>query len=112
MLPDDELWLVNVLTEAAEGPQQAGPVLAVVGGRGGAGASVFAAAVAVAAVRDGERALLVDCDPLGGGLDLLLAAEDVAGLRWADISVGRRAGARGRVACGPAVSGDRRSRGR
>ncbi|HVH23090.1 MAG TPA: septum site-determining protein Ssd [Pseudonocardia sp.] len=88
MLPEDELWLVNVLTEAAEGPPRAGPVLAVVGGRGGAGASVLAAAVAVTAVRDGERALLVDCDPLGGGLDLVLAAEDVAGLRWADISVG------------------------
>ena len=69
-------------------PAAPAPVLAVVGGRGGAGASVFAAALAVTAVRDGERALLVDCDPLGGGLDLVLGAEDVGGLRWPEIGVG------------------------
>jgi secretion/DNA translocation related CpaE-like protein len=62
-------------------------VLAVVGGRGGAGASVFAAAVAVTAVRDGARVLLVDCDPLGGGLDLVLGAEDLGGLRWPGVGV-------------------------
>jgi secretion/DNA translocation related CpaE-like protein len=63
-------------------------VLAVVGGRGGAGASVLAAAVAVVAVREGGHALLVDCDPLGGGLDLLLGAEDLDGLRWPEIELG------------------------
>jgi secretion/DNA translocation related CpaE-like protein len=87
-LPDGEGWLVAALTEAAEGAHGAGAVLAVVGGRGGAGASVLAAAVAVTAVRDGGRALLVDCDPLGGGLDLVLGAEDLGGLRWPDIDVG------------------------
>ena len=64
------------------------PLIAVIGGCGGAGASVFAAALAVTAVRRGERALLVDCDPLGGGLDLVLGAEQVAGLRWPAIDVG------------------------
>jgi secretion/DNA translocation related CpaE-like protein len=88
VLPEYEAWLVSALTEAAEGRRRAGPVLAVVGGRGGAGASVLAATVAITAVRAGERALLVDCDPLGGGLDLVLAAEDVAGLRWPEITVG------------------------
>jgi secretion/DNA translocation related CpaE-like protein len=87
-LPDAESWLVAALTEAAEGRHHGGGVLAVVGGRGGAGASVFAAALAVTAVRDGQRALLVDCDPLGGGLDLVLGAEDLDGLRWPDIGVG------------------------
>ncbi len=87
-LPDAEGWLVAALTEAAEGEHRGGAVLAVVGGRGGAGASVFAAAVAVTAVRDGDRTLLVDCDPLGGGLDLVLGAEDVGGLRWPDVDVG------------------------
>ena len=87
-LPDGEGWLVAALAEAAEGEQGFGAVLAVVGGRGGAGASVLAAAVAVTAVRDGGRALLVDCDPLGGGLDLVLGAEDLGGLRWPDIDVG------------------------
>ncbi|NMH98682.1 septum formation initiator [Pseudonocardia sp. K10HN5] len=86
-LPDAEPWLVAALAEAAEGSRGNGPVLAVVGGRGGAGASVLAAAVAVGAVQDGRRALLVDCDPLGGGLDLVLGAEDVQGLRWPDLTV-------------------------
>ncbi len=48
---------------------------------------MLAAAVAVAAARDGERVLLVDCDPLGGGLDLVLGAEEADGLRWPDVDV-------------------------
>jgi secretion/DNA translocation related CpaE-like protein len=86
-LPDAEAWLVTALTEAAEGADGQGAVLAVVGGRGGAGASVLAAAVAVTGAREGERVLLVDCDPLGGGLDLVLGAEDLDGLRWPGIGV-------------------------
>lgn len=87
-LPQAEPWLVAALAEAAEGGRRDGTVVAVVGGRGGAGASVLAAALAVTAVRDGERALLVDCDPLGGGLDLVLGAEDLGGLRWPELTVG------------------------
>ncbi|WP_232660843.1 septum site-determining protein Ssd [Pseudonocardia sp. TRM90224] len=86
-LPTAESWLVTALAEAAEGTFGGGAALSVVGGRGGAGASVLAAAVAVTAVRDGTRSLLVDCDPLGGGLDLVLGAEDLGGLRWPDIDV-------------------------
>jgi secretion/DNA translocation related CpaE-like protein len=63
-----------------------GSVLAVVGGRGGAGASLFAVALCLAAVRAGCRPLLVDADPWGGGADLLLGAEAVAGLRWPDLA--------------------------
>lgn len=92
-LPQAESWLVAALSEAVEERRGPGPVVAVIGGRGGAGASVFAAAVAVTAVREGGRALLVDCDPLGGGLDLVLGAEDLDGLRWPGIGV-----AGGRVA--------------
>ena len=40
----------------------------------------------------GLRAVLVDGDPLGGGIDLVLGGEDVPGVRWPDL-----AGARGRV---------------
>lgn len=47
VLPDAEAWLVGALADAVESPAEAGRVLAVVGGRGGAGASVFATAVAV-----------------------------------------------------------------
>lgn len=87
-LPEAESWLVAALAEAAEGGRGGGAVVAVVGGRGGAGASVLAVAVAVTAVRAGERVLLVDCDPLGGGLDLVLGAEDLGGLRWPGLDVG------------------------
>lgn len=86
-LPEAEPWLVAALSEATEEPRARGPVVGVVGGRGGAGASVLAAAVAAAAVRAGRRALLVDCDPLGGGLDLVLGAEDLDGLRWPGVGV-------------------------
>ncbi|MFN2494307.1 MAG: septum site-determining protein Ssd [Pseudonocardiaceae bacterium] len=88
LLPDAEAWLVGALADAVESPADPGRVLAVLGGRGGAGASVFATAVAVAAVGSGRRALLVDCDALGGGLDLALGAERVAGLRWSGLALG------------------------
>ncbi|MDN5918231.1 MAG: septum formation initiator, partial [Pseudonocardia sp.] len=57
------------------------------GGRGGAGASLLATAAAVAAARTGADSLLVDCDPLGGGLDLLIGAEQSGGLRWPELRV-------------------------
>ncbi|MGH4016138.1 MAG: septum site-determining protein Ssd [Pseudonocardiaceae bacterium] len=88
VLPDAEAWLVGALADAVESPVEPGRVLAVLGGRGGAGASVFAAAVAVAAVRAGQEALLVDCDALGGGLDLALGAEEMGGLRWPGLALG------------------------
>ncbi|WP_199431587.1 septum site-determining protein Ssd [Qaidamihabitans albus] len=87
-LPDGEDTLLSALADVAEGPPaSAGRVLAVLGGRGGAGASVLAAAAAISACRAGGSALLVDCDPLGGGLDLLLGAEISAGLRWPGLRV-------------------------
>lgn len=86
-LPDAEPSVIGMLADAAEGATSDGRVIAVVGGRGGAGASVFVAAVGLLAVRRGERVLLVDCDPIGGGLDLLLGVEQVDGLRWPDLPV-------------------------
>ncbi|MDP9432896.1 MAG: CpaE-like family protein [Actinomycetota bacterium] len=94
-LPDAESWLVDRFADAAEGGQLAAPVVGVVGGRGGAGATVLASALAVTAARQGRRALLVDGDPLGGGIDLALGAESVAGLRWPQLT-----STRGRVAAG------------
>lgn len=82
-LPAAEGWLVSAFADAVEAPSNGtGRVLAVLGGRGGAGASVFAAAVALTELRAGGNTLLVDCDPLGGGSDLLLGAEAEDGLRW------------------------------
>jgi len=86
-LPDGERFLVNALGESLERSDAGGRVLAVLGGRGGAGASVLAAAVANAAVAAGRLALLVDCDPLGGGIDLVLGAEEQTGLRWSGVAL-------------------------
>ncbi|MEJ8278986.1 septum site-determining protein Ssd [Pseudonocardia spirodelae] len=90
-LPQGEAGLAGLLADAREraaGGGRAGRVLAVVGGCGGAGASVLATAVAVTAARSGATALLVDCDPLGGGLDLAVGLEQEPGLRWPELSVG------------------------
>ncbi|MEU4739550.1 septum site-determining protein Ssd [Actinosynnema sp. NPDC023658] len=82
-LPADQERLRAVLADAAEGgPVGEGRVLAVLGARGGAGASVLVVAVGQAVMSAGGHALLVDCDPLGGGLDLTLGAERQEGLRW------------------------------
>lgn len=62
-------------------------VIAVLGGHGGAGASVLAAAIALAAPRRGLTALAVDADPWGGGMDLLLGCADQPGLRWGDLAL-------------------------
>lgn len=87
VLPDDEGALVSELSDAVElatGADHRGAVLAVMGGRGGAGASVFATALAHAA----RRALLLDVDPWSGGIDLTLGSERTAGLRWPDLVLG------------------------
>jgi secretion/DNA translocation related CpaE-like protein len=85
-LPEQEHELIRELAEAAESIRDdglRGEVVAVIGGCGGAGASLFAAAMARAAT----DALLVDLDPWGGGVDLLLGGEATPGLRWPDLAL-------------------------
>lgn len=84
-LPDGERWLLESLRECAEGPPRNGAVVAVLGGSGGVGTSTLAVNTAVTASRTGLRSLLVDADPWGGGLDLVLGAEDATGARWSDL---------------------------
>jgi Mrp family chromosome partitioning ATPase len=100
VLPAGEPELVQRLGEAVERSATDGVVVGCIGGRGGAGASVLACALAVTAARSGRSALLVDLDPLGGGADLLLGAEDVPGLRWPELraAAGRLPGAALRAA--------------
>lgn len=88
VLPDGQDWLVDRLAATVE-PTGAARVLAVVGGCGGAGASVLAAAMAVTAADTGHRVLLADLDPLGPGADLTLGVVDVPGLRWPDLAAAR-----------------------
>lgn len=91
VLPEGEPWLLDRLLDVASGPPR-GRVVGVVGGRGGAGASTLAVTLALAGARRRLQTLLVDADPLGGGVELLLGAEGLPGLRWSDV-----AGLRGRL---------------
>ncbi|HEU4542097.1 MAG TPA: septum site-determining protein Ssd [Jiangellaceae bacterium] len=86
-LESDEARLVELFADVADGSGLEQAVLVgVVGGRGGAGASVFASALAICAARQGLATMLVDADPYGGGLDLVLGAEHSGGLRWPDLA--------------------------
>ncbi|WP_454792584.1 septum site-determining protein Ssd [Mycolicibacterium lutetiense] len=83
-LPAQDADLVAALSEAAccdDGGR--GPAVAVVSARGGAGASVFAVALAQSA----PAALLIEADPWSGGIDLVAGSEDLAGLRWPDLAL-------------------------
>ncbi|MFF1693259.1 septum site-determining protein Ssd [Streptomyces sp. NPDC058257] len=82
VLPDGERWLVDRIADVAEGVGRPALTVGVIGGSGGAGASTLACALAVTAARAGRRTMLVDADPLGGGLDVLLGGEAADGLRW------------------------------
>lgn len=83
-LPSEEAELVSALSEAAEaGAPRRGAVLAVIGARGGAGASVFATALAYAA----RNPLLVDLDPWGGGIELVVGSEAETGVRWTELAL-------------------------
>ena len=92
VLPEAEPWLLDRMLDAVTPAGTAAPVVGVIGGRGGAGASTLAVGLAAVAAGSGVATLLVDADPLGGGLDLLVGVEQEPGLRWADL-----AGARGRL---------------
>ncbi|PZG13069.1 septum site-determining protein minD [Micromonospora craterilacus] len=92
VLPAAEPWLVDRFTECGVEGAATARVVAVLGGRGGAGASILAGGLAVTAARARLRTLLLDADPLGGGLDLVLGWEQLEGLRWPALT-----GADGRV---------------
>ncbi|MET0998240.1 MAG: septum site-determining protein Ssd, partial [Marmoricola sp.] len=73
-LPASETWLVELLTDVGDGGAAPGTTIGVIGGSGGAGATVFAAALAQMATTTG-RTLLVDADPIGAGIDRVLGLE-------------------------------------
>ena len=82
LLPADEAALGDKFADTLDGGVRAATTLAFVGGCGGAGATTLAAAVAVTGSRRGLRTMLIDGDPLGGGIDLALGSETGDGARW------------------------------
>jgi secretion/DNA translocation related CpaE-like protein len=93
-LPAGDERLVEFITDAQQPASEpmAGTVVAIVGAVGGAGASTLATAVALLSARSAPT-MLVDADRFGGGLDLLLGAEQAPGARWPALT-----GTRGRIA--------------
>ncbi|MDQ3616348.1 MAG: septum site determining protein [Actinomycetota bacterium] len=90
-LPAAETWLVELLTDVADGDGSGAVTVAVVGGSGGAGASTFAAALAQLAASSAHPAVLLDADPLGSGIDRIVGFEELPGIRWESLveSAGR-----------------------
>lgn len=86
ILPDCARWLAGMLAEADSPREEPGTVVAVLSGRGGAGGSTLAAALALGGTRRGLRATLVDLDPAGGGIDLLFGLETEPGPRWSELA--------------------------
>jgi secretion/DNA translocation related CpaE-like protein len=90
VLPDAATWLTGRLTQQGWVEDRAGQVVAVIGGSGGAGASLFANALAMAGREHGLDTLLVDGDPLGGGVlsgdgVRVPGEEPMSWLRWTDL---------------------------
>jgi len=125
-LPTAGPWLTRRIRDAVTTPaappvtgepepaRQRARMVAVLGGRGGAGATVLAAGLAVTAARAGVDTMLVDADPLGGGLDLVLGWEELDGLRWPALAgrtptAGDLVDALPRQSCLAALSFDRSS---
>ncbi|WP_306369584.1 septum site-determining protein Ssd [Nocardiopsis sp. CC223A] len=88
LLPRDEILLTGLISASGQ-PGRRAPTVAVMGGRGGAGASLLAVALALAGARGGHGTALLDADPLGCGPDILLGCErdPVDGrLGWDDLT--------------------------
>ena len=86
VLHESEQVLIELLSDTVLGVAGHGQCIAVLGACGGAGASVLASSIAFAAAKARSEVLLVDCDPWGAGLDVLLGIETEPGLRWADLA--------------------------
>ncbi len=84
-LPEAEGWLVETLTDLADAATVRGRVLGVIGGSGGAGATTLACALGQCSARSGA-AVVIDCDPLGPGVDRILGLEELDGFRWDALS--------------------------
>lgn len=89
VLPAAAEWLTQRMIHAVEPPGTPAVTWGIVGGSGGAGASVLACALARQAAATGVSTVLLDADPLGGGLDLVLGAESAQGLRWPALTESR-----------------------
>lgn len=80
-LPVSTGWLVELLADLTEQLPERARVIGLIGGTGGAGVTTLACALGQWAARSGPAAV-IDCDPLGPGLDRMLGLEGRDGFRW------------------------------
>lgn len=83
-LPQSGEWIIEQLTDLGDVRPRRAWTVGVVGGSGGAGASVLAAALGQVAAGSGPTAV-IDADPLGPGLDRVLGMEERSGVRWDEL---------------------------
>jgi secretion/DNA translocation related CpaE-like protein len=81
-LPADAAALAERLADSIEARTDPALILATIGGRGGAGATTLAVAIALRGSARAMNVALVDADPLSGGIDLAVGCEDEPGYRW------------------------------
>lgn len=84
VLPDTAQELLTRIRAASV--TRRAQVVGVVGARGGAGASSYAAVLARTCADAGLSTALVDLDLDQGGIEVLIGAEHEGGLRWADLA--------------------------
>lgn len=83
-LPRSGEWVVELLTDLGDERPRRAWTVGVVGGSGGSGASILAAALGQVAARSGPT-LVIDTDRLGPGLDRVLGMEGLTGVRWDEL---------------------------
>lgn len=90
-LPEGEQWLLSAVSRAGQRESVRAPVAVIAGARGGAGASVLAAALARTAVREELHCYALDLDPGGCGLQATMGADRLQGIGWHDLgsAIGR-----------------------
>ncbi len=81
-LPAGAGLLTAAIADVVARPGDGGLTVAVVGSSGGVGVSTIAAGLCYVAAAGNMSAMLVDLDPFGGGIDLLVGAESLPGWRW------------------------------
>ncbi|MFL5677463.1 MAG: septum site-determining protein Ssd [Chloroflexota bacterium] len=84
-LPLGAPWLYERLGRSLESESASG-LLVVAGAAGGAGTSTLAAALARHSTVGEASGVLVDLDPGGGGIDLMLGGEGAPGARWDELA--------------------------
>ncbi|RNL62186.1 septum site determining protein [Nocardioides marmoriginsengisoli] len=80
-LPRAEATVIDLFTDSDDGTSAYGALVGVIGGAGGVGSSIFAAALAQTLGEVGG-ALLVDADEHGAGVDRILGLGSAFGVRW------------------------------